>query len=1074
MSFVHLHLHSEYSLLSSTCRIPKIVTKAKELEMPAVACTDTGAMYDMFKFFIAAKDAGVKPIIGVDFYKAAESRFDRPDNPDQHRVLILAKNLNGYKNLLKLVTTAHMEGMHHKPRIDFELLKQHKEDLIVLSGSLNGEIPQLILQNKVEKAKQIISQYMALFPDDFYLEIQRHEGLNDQDYVNRVLQEIAKEYGVPLVATNDVHYLDPDDAYAQEVLLCIQTGRAIFERDRPLSMIDYPSYHFRTADEMKELFADLPESIENTVKIADKINIELEYGTFILPGYDIPEGMSEAEHLRQMTYEKRGRVRGFSDKEICERIDYELKIISDKGYNNYFLITQDFVMWAKNNGIAVGPGRGSAAGSLVSYILRITDINPLEYKLPFERFLNPGRPSPPDIDIDFADVRRDEVLQYVSQKYGSDKVAQIITFGSMEAKMAVRDVARALGMSYTQGDRIAKMIPAGKQGFNVTIAQALEESPQLKQAYINEEDTKQLIDVTKKIEKLPRHSSVHAAGVIISNKPMTEYVPLQKDEKGGRTITQYDMYCLDLNAASDDKAIGLLKFDFLGLRNLTIIENTIESIKKRTGEEIVISDIPLDNTAAYELIGRGETIGVFQLESAGMQRLAKDLRPERMTDVTAMVALYRPGPMDLIPTFIAGKRNPKTVTYLHPDLKPILGETYGVLVYQEQVMEIANTLAGYDMGSADNLRRAMGKKKKSVMEKEKVKFIQGCAAHGYSEDLAERIYAFIEKFAAYGFNKPHSACYALIAYWTAYLKANYAVEFMTALLNAEQHGAAGPIKEQKMAQAVEECKRMDLQILPPDINRSEYNFSIEGNQIRFGLSGIKNVGAAAIESIMQARQEKLFDSFTDFLTRVELRKVNKKTMENLIKAGAFDQFANKHTLLTNYPTLVKDIAANKDQSASGQFGLFMQDELQDKQGDTFAHLDELSDAQLIAIEKEVLGFLVTKNPLDRFREIIDQKVKRKLNSIRTEDSKERLILAGMINSVKVVKTKKDNADMAFLSVSDETGTIEVTVFPKAYKKLQRFMLPHKVILFKATVSTRNGELSLLMENAVDLEVASMN
>lgn len=1075
MDFVHLHLHSEYSLLSSTCRIPKTMEKAKELGMTAVACTDNGAMYDIFKFFIAAKDAGIKPIIGVDFYKAANSRHDRPEgtNADQDRVVLIAKNLKGYKNLLKLVTSAYIEGMHYKPRIDFEIMKELSEDLILLTGSLNGEIPQLILKNQQTKAREILKKYIEIYKDNVYLELQRHVNLDDQEVVNRELLKMSKEFGVPIVATNDVHYLNPEDAYAQEVLLCIQTGRAIFERNRPLSMIDHPDYYFKSAEEMKELFADLPEAIENTVKIANQIDLELEYGKMLLPHYDIPEDKTSAQYLRDMVYAmKPERMKGWPDEEVDKRIDYELSVISDKGYDNYFLITQDFVNWAKDNGIAVGPGRGSAAGALISYILRITEINPLEYKLPFERFLNPGRPSPPDIDIDFADVRRDEVLNYVTKKYGADKVAQMITFGSMEPKMAVRDVARALGMSYAQGDRIAKMIPPGKQGAHTTIDEALEESPPLKQAYVNEEEVKQVIEITRKVEKLPRHSSVHASGVIIAKDPLTEYVAIQRDDKGGRTITQFDMYCLDLNAVSENKAVGLLKFDFLGLRNLTIIENTLGYIKEKYGTIIKISDVPLDDKKAYALMGRGETIGVFQLESPGMRRLAKDLQPELMSDVTAMVALYRPGPMDLIPTFIKGKKNPKTIKYLHPDLKSIMGETYGVLVYQEQVMEIANKLAGYDMGRADNLRRAMGKKKKSVMEKEKVLFIEGCVANGYLKKMADEIFEFILKFAAYGFNKPHSACYALIAYWTAYLKANYPVEFMTALLNAEQHGAAGPIKEQKMAQAIEECKKMGIKVLPPDINTSQRDFAYEGENIRFGLSGIKNVGGAAIDSILAAREEKPFVGFSDLLTRVELRKVNKKTIESLIKAGAFDQFSNKRTLLENYPHLVKDISAHKDQSEKGQFGLFFDQEVEAVKNDTFEQLEEYPETELIIMEKEVLGFLVTKNPLNRFRDIIDQKVTKKVGEISEADNKKQHILAGIIHAVKVVKTKKDNSEMAFIHIADESGSAEVTVFPKAYKKLKRFLLPNKVILLKGTIQNRNEGLSVLMDNAIDLEVAA--
>jgi DNA polymerase-3 subunit alpha len=1070
MSFVHLHLHSEYSLLSSLARSKQTMKKAQEMGMTAVACTDNGQMYGAFKFYINARDAGIKPIIGIDAYKARTSRHDRPEgDPDQDRCVLLAKNHNGYQNLMRMISAAHLEGVHQKPRIDWELMKLYGEDLICLSGSLNGEIPQMIFKNQLDLAEETMKKYLEIFGKNYYLELQRHEGLNDQEEVNRELLKLSRKHGVPVVATNDVHYLNPDDAYAQEVLLCIQTSRAIFEHNRPMSMIDHPDYYFKSADEMKALFHDLPEAIDNTVKIAEECNLDLPYGKLILPHYDIPEGMTNAEFLRKMVYDRKDRVKGFDDEIVNKRLDYELGVIADKGYSNYFLITADYVNWAKTNGIAVGPGRGSAAGSLVSYLLRIIDLNPLEFNLPFERFLNPDRPSPPDIDTDFADTRRDEVLRYVTDTYGADHVAQIITFGSMEPKMAVRDVARALGLSYAQGDRISKMIQPGKQGAHITIDQALDESPPLMEAYKTESDTKQVIDVTRKVEKLPRHSSVHASAVIISDKPLTEYVPLSRDDKAGRIITQYDMYCLDLNAVSENKAVGLLKFDFLGLRNLTIIEDALGFVKEQKGIEIDIAEVPLDDTPAYALMGEGATIGVFQLESPGMRRLAKDLQPNSLNDVTAMVALYRPGPMDLIPTFIEGKKNPEKITYLDPVLEPILSETYGILVYQEQVMTIANRMAGFSMSDADNLRRAMGKKKLEAMLKEKEKFVKGAAKLGHSKKLAEDVFAYMEKFAAYGFNKPHAACYALIAYWTAYIKANYPVEFMTALLTAELQGAAGPLKEQKLAQAVDECRRMKIRIMPPAINSSTRNFSIEEGAIRFGLNAIKNVGDSAIDTILEARKEGPFKSYRDFLSRIDLRKVNKKTMEFLIKAGAFEDFANKATLLRYYPQMVKEAQDRREQDANGQFDLFFDDGADKELSDTFEAVPEASETELILWEKEALTVLITRNPLDRFREMISSKTNRKIIDVTESDNGKMIVLGGLVTGMKIVKTKKDNSEMAFLNLNDETGNIEITAFPKTFSKLRNIMAPNKILLLKGKVSLRQDTISVMLENAVDLE-----
>lgn len=1071
MSFVHLHSHTEYSLLDGMCKIEDVLGRAKELGMPALAITDHGALYGAFKFYIKAKELGIKPIIGVEAYKAKRSRFDKQPGleRDQYHLTLLSKNLTGYKNLLKLVTAAHLEGYYYKPRVDFELLEKYHEGIIALSGCLNGELSSLILDNQLQEAEKVLEKYLTIFGKDFYLELQRHPNVEELEKVNAELIKLSRKHGVPLIATNDVHYLDAEDAYAQEIMLCIQTQRTIMEKNRPMSMMDVPDYYFKTTEEMKGLFIDLPEAVDNTLRIAADCSLEIPYGKWILPEYETPDNKPVNEYLKDLVDQRLKRVSEYSQTEVKKRILHELEIITKKGYSTYFLIVQDMVNWAKKNGIAVGPGRGSVAGSLVAYVLGITDINPIDYALPFERFLNPERPTPPDIDIDFADIRRDEVLRYVTQKYGEKKVAQIITFGTMEARLAVRDVARALGLSYSQGDRLAKMIPTGRQGFSMTISQALEESTQLKFAYQTEPDTKKVLDNARKIEGLPRHASVHAAGVVIADKDLTEYVPLQRESKENRVITQFDMYCLDLNAVSNQKAVGLLKMDLLGLRNLSIIEKALEFLKKITGKRIDIHQVPLDDKKTYELMSSGSTIGVFQLESAGMRHLAKELRPNKMSDISAMVALYRPGPMDLIPSFLEGKQNLKKINYLHPDLKPILEETYGVLVYQEQVMEIAHTLAGYSMSEADNLRMAMGKKKKELMKKEKEKFIAGCVKKGYTKHLAENIFSFMEKFAAYGFNKPHSASYALIAYWTAYMKANYPVEFMTALLSAEIQGVAGPQREIKMSQAIEECRRMDIAVLPPDINKSEHSFAIEGGAIRFGLSAIKNVGEAAIEAILQGRSKKLFSSFKDFLHKVDLQKVNKKTVESLIKAGAFSQFGNKATLLSYYPEIVKEVQAHKTKVEKGQFDLLDTGTQPGDYKDSYTVIDEFSEDELFAMEREIIGFLIGRNPLLKFSSIIEKKATKKIGDITEQDVNKDLILAGIVSGKKALKTKKDNSEMAIIHVYDETGSIEVVVFPKLYVSLRSIIAINKILLFKGKLNNREGRLSIIMENAVDLE-----
>ncbi len=720
--FVHLHTHTEFSLLDGLAKIPDLMDRTKQLGMDSLAITDHGSMYGVVKFFLKAREAGVKPIIGVEAYQAGRSRFDKQagiDN-DQYHLVLLAENNIGYHNLMKLVTHANLEGYYYKPRIDLQVLADHSEGLIGFSGCLNGEIPHLLMTQQPEQAEKKAREFMEIFGEGkFYLELQQHPKIPQQQETNKKIVELSRKLGLPLVATNDIHYINPEDAYAQEVLLCVQTQHNMLESKRPLSMLNSPDFYMRSIEEMKGLFIQYPEAIENTVKIANMCNVEIELGKWILPQFTVPEGETPNTYLKKLAFERvLNRYNQVTD-DLKKRLDYELDIITKKGYSTYFLIVADFVNWAKQKTIAVGPGRGPAPGSLVAYSRGITDLDPIMHLLPFERFVNPDRPSPPDIDLDFADDRRDEVIAYVTEKYGNDRVAQIITFGTMEARQAVRDVGRALGMPYSQPDRIAKLIPPGAQGFPMSIDKAIQITPELAAAYQNEQETKNLLDIARKLEKVARHASVHAAGIVISDKPLTEYTPLQRETKGERIITQYDMYCLDLNAA-DGKAVGLLKMDLLGLRNLTILENCIKYVKETRGIEVDLQKIPLDEKEAYDLITSGETTGIFQLESGGMRRLAKDLKPTKFTDISAMVALFRPGPMEWIPSFIEAKENPKKIKYPHPALRQILSETYGIAVYQEQCMQIANQMAGYTMVEADKLRMAIGKKKTEAMKKEKI------------------------------------------------------------------------------------------------------------------------------------------------------------------------------------------------------------------------------------------------------------------------------------------------------------------------------------------------------------------
>ncbi|GIW62966.1 MAG: DNA-directed DNA polymerase [Patescibacteria group bacterium] len=1065
MSFVHLHTHSAYSLLDGLCRIEDLIEKTKEYEMPAIAITDHGGLYGAFKFFIKAVDSGIKPIIGQEFYYVPDLEDQNPSYKKRYfHLTVLAKNYTGYKNLIKLSSIAHLEGFYYKPRIDFNLLKKYKEGLIILSGCLSSELSYYLKTKNFESAERLIAQYKAEFDNNYYLEIQRHKEIKELTEINKKLVELSRKFNIPLVATNDVHYINKDDAYAQEILLCIQTQTNIYDKNRKISMIDVPDFYLKSPDEMKIEFADLPEAVDNTLKIADEVDLKIPYGQWVLPKYDIPKGKTPGQMLKELALKNLDRAKSFDKKTLLNRIDYELKIIDSKGYSTYFLIVQDFVNWAKNAGIAVGPGRGSVAGSLIAYLTKITDINPLEYDLPFERFLNPQRPTPPDIDIDFADTRRAEVLEYVKQKYGKEKVANIATFGSIEAKMAIRDTARALGFSYAVGDRIAKMIPPAKQGFHINLKTALQESDLLKQSYKSDENTKKIIDIAMRLEGVPRHLSVHAAGVIIADKDLTEYVPVQKNPNGEGVVTQFDMYCIDLNAVSENKAVGLLKVDFLGLRNLSSIENTLKLVKEYKKTEIDLHNVPLDDKKTFQIISNGKTTGVFQLESQGMQRLAKQMQPSKITDIIAMIALYRPGPLELIPEFLKNKKDPEHIKYLHDDLESILKETYGILVYQEQVMQIANKMAGYTMAEADALRMAMGKKKKELMAIEKVKFIKGCVKNGYSKKTAEKIYSFMEKFASYGFNKPHSASYGLISYWTAYLKANYTTEFFVSLLTSEISGLSGPQREEKILRIVNDCKEFGIKLLPPNINKSKSEFTIEGDKkIRFGLSAVKNVGQAAIESILSAREKGAFKSFSDFLNRVDLRKVNKKTVENLIKAGAFSDFGNRATLLENYPEVLKKIQQNKNNQQNGQFNLFAS-KTNTHLTDNFENLPEFNTSELIELEKQALGFSISINPFQDLKDLIKSRVNMFFSKLNEDLNNKEFIFIGYISDLKILKTKKDQKDMAILQLIDPTGSTEAVVFPDTYAKFKSSIVKNAVLIFKAQVRSADDKTGLYIKN----------
>ncbi len=1038
-----------------------MVTRAKALDMKALAITDHGNMYGAIKFYKKCREEGIKPIIGCEIYVSRRTRHNKEAgiDTDSNHLILLAKNRDGYKNLMKIISIANLEGYYYRPRTDIELLNEYHEGLICLSACLNGYVSEPLLQNQEKTAEKRAENLSQIYgKDSFYLELQKHIDVKGQDTLNEKLIGLSKKLGIPLVATNDNHYVYDGDAQAQEILLCIQTQTTIDMKDRKLSMISSPDFYIKSSEEMSGLFIQTPEAVANTIKIADMCDLEITLGKWIMPIFNVPGNKNSEEFIREKVEEGlRKRYKNVTH-EIKKRTEYELSVILKKGYETYILIVADFVIWAKSQGITVGPGRGSNAGSIVSYALQISDVDPLFFKLPFERFLNPMRPSPPDIDLDFADNRRDEVIEYVTQKYGRDKVAQIITFGTMEARGSVRDTGRAIGMPYSAPDRIAKMIPVGWQGHAMTIERALEQSPELRIAYQTEDETKNLLDLAKKLEGVARHASMHAAGVVIADKPLTEYTPLQKETNGEKIITQYDMYTVG------EDGVGLLKIDFLGLRNLTIIQEALRFIKVNQGKTLDLSNVSYEDKKTYELLSSGETTGIFQLESSGMRRYIKDLKPTSIFDLQAMVALYRPGPMANIPEFIRRKHNPTLIKYPDPRLREILKESYGVITFQDDVLLTAIAVAGYSWLEADKLRKAIGKKIPSEMKKQHDNFIDGCVKNGMARKNAESFWILFEPFAGYGFNKAHAAGYATIAFRTAYLKAHYPVEFMTALLTAESRGTTGPVKNEKIAQAVSECKRLKVTVLPPSINKSQSDFTIENTGIRFGLSAIKNVGTAAIKSILDGRVAGEFKSLPDFCSRVDLGPVNKKTLESLIKAGAMDCFGNRANLLIAFPEIVASIHKCKKQNDAGQTSLFTDSEDPLSAKAISRDVSDFSSNEKLAFEKEFLGLYLTSHPQLSNLMFLKSIISHEIELLEGEKEGTKVKIGGIIESARRIFTKRNNNEMAFLVIGNEKGlSIECVVFPRIFQQHKSLLVRDSVIVIEGYLDTKNDKPTIIAE-----------
>jgi len=1044
VKFVHLHLHSHYSLLDGMTKIPDLVKKIVEQGSEAAALTDHGVMYGAIEFYKECKSAGIKPIIGNEVYVTAGQMSDRETTRGERNyfhLVLLAKDLEGYRNLMKLTTEAHLRGFYYKPRIDREALKKYSGGLVAMSGCLKGEVAQAILANDLEKARSVAVWHKEVFGGDYYLELQYHPNIPEQSKVNDTLISLSQELNIPLVATADSHYLSADDAEAQDVLLCVQTATHLADTNR-MSMRG-EEYHVREPQEIIEAFRHVPEAVENTVKISDKCNLEIPMGKLVFPKFVPPGGKTvDAFFLEQVEAGLKMRFGEKINDVIRQRLDYEIGVIAQMGYKGYMLTVADFVNWAKDQGIVVGPGRGSAAGSLVSYVLRITEVNPLEHGLLFERFLNPERVSMPDIDLDFADDRRAEVIEYVRQKYGNDKVAQIITFGTMASRAAIRDVGRVLGVPYGEVDKIAKLIPPPQQGKFTPLKKHIESVQELRAIYEGSEMAKKLIDLSMRLEGTIRHASVHAAGVVIGDIDLTNYTPVQYSPSDDKVlVTQYSMYPLE--------SIGLLKMDFLGLKNLTIIKNALRIIRKIHEKEINLSELPFDDKKTFTLLAATNTTGVFQLEGEGMRRYLKELRPSVFGDIAAMVALYRPGPIELIPDFIARKHGLKKIEYLHPKLEPILKDTYGIAVYQEQVLQIARDLCGFTLGEADVLRRAIGKKNVKLLNEQKEKFIAGGIANGVRADIAEQLFHFVEPFALYGFNRAHAVSYAVIAYWTAYLKAHFPNAFMAALMTSDQQDL------ERIAKDIAECEHMKIRVLPPSVNKSFTDFAVvkETGDIVFGLNAIKNVGQKVSDIIVEERQKNgLYQSLADFIKRVGKEVVNRKTLESLILAGALDDFGERNALFSNVESILNFSSEHQRHLNSNQLGIFGKEEVATRQTIQLVSADSATDQQKLIWEKEYLGTFVSKHPLKEIMPRLSGVVRSAVSLSGADDGRTAKV-AGVVTRVQKVFTKNGDA-MLFVTLEDLGGTIEAIVFPRVLDVTRSVWERDKVVLVSGKVTVK--------------------
>ncbi len=1069
MSFVHLHVHTEYSLLDGSNKIKECISRVKELGMNSVAITDHGCMFGVIDFYKAAKAAGIKPVLGCEVYVAPGSRFDkeavgRGDDRYYHLVL-LAENQTGYQNLVKIVSRGYTEGYYYKPRVDMALLREYHEGIIALSACLAGEVQRNLVRGMYSEGKAAALRYEEIFgKGNFFLELQDH-GIAEQQTANQALLRLHQETGIELVATNDVHYTYAEDEKPHDILLCLQTGKKLDDEDR--MRYEGGQYYIKSEKEMRTLFPYAPEALENTQKIADRCNVEIEFGVTKLPKYDVPEGYTSWEYLNKLCYEGLEKHYPNPSEKLRERLHYELSVIQNMGYVDYFLIVWDFIKYAKDHKIMVGPGRGSAAGSIVSYCLGITTIDPIRYQLLFERFLNPERVSMPDIDVDFCFERRQEVIDYVVRKYGSDRVVQIVTFGTLAARGVIRDVGRVMDLPYAFVDSISKMIPKEP---NITLKRALEVSSEFKKSYDEDPKVKELVDMSMRLEGLPRHTSMHAAGVVISQKSVDEYVPLSLGSDGSVT-TQFTMTTLE--------ELGLLKMDFLGLRTLTVIRDAVELASKSAGKEIDINAIDYEDKAVFDSIGSGKTDGVFQLESAGMKSFMKELKPQSLEDVIAGISLYRPGPMDFIPQYIKGKNYPESITYDCPQLESILEPTYGCIVYQEQVMQIVRDLAGYTLGRSDLLRRAMSKKKGDVMQKERQNFVYGnpeenvpgCIANGIDEKTANKIYDEMIDFAKYAFNKSHAAAYAVVAYQTAWLKYYYPIEFMAALMTSVIDNPG------KVSEYIYSCRQMGIQILPPDINRGVGNFSVDNGNIRYGLAAIKSIGRPVIESIIGERTAQgEFRSLKDFIERMSGKEVNKRTIENFIKSGAFDSFGGtRKQFMVTYVQVLEQVNQEKKHSMAGQMSLFdlVSDEQKAEFDISFPDVGEFEKEEKLAYEKEVLGVYLSGHPMEEYEEkwrkgisrtALDFQLDEETGSTKVHDGAKEII--GGIITGKTIKYTRKNQTMCFLTLEDLLGTVEVVVFPKSYEKYQIYLEEEKKVFIRGRVSEEDDAASKLICESV--------